>query len=583
MNDSIKKPAGSEKKPNLFEILKPYGWLTAGLILLGFATNGLNLVLPKIIAHGIDVFGQTNRIQTSVLWTFFLVSSGTFIFAYLQSIAQTYTSEKVAREMREKIVSKIAKQNYMYIQEVTASKLLTNLTSDIDNVKNFVGQAVVTIISSIFLIVGAAVLMIMIDWRLGLSVLATLPFIAFTFAFIFMRLKHIFKKGQENIDWLNKIINESILGSSIVRVLNSKDIETGKFEEANTRAKDIGIDIIKHFAVTFPTIGLIANLATLIILLLGGHFIINHTLSVGNFTAFVAYLGIIIFPIIMIGFLSNSISRASASYTRIFEVLNANDERDLGTIRGSLNGDIELKDISISFGEKEVLKDISFKVPAGTRTAILGPTAAGKTQIMNLLIGILSPTKGIVLYDNKPISEYNSESLHEQIGLVFQDSIMFNMSLRENIAFSKTVTDESLKKALETAELSEFVETLPGKLDALVMERGTSLSGGQKQRIMLARALALNPKVLLLDDFTARVDNNTEQKILKNIRKNYPDITLVSVTQKISSIEDFDQIIVLMEGEVLATGTHKELLNSSPEYNQIFDSQRSTNHYELHT
>lgn len=583
MNDSIKQPAGSEKKPNLFEILKPYGWLTAGLILLGFATNGLNLVLPKIIAHGIDVFGQTNRIQTSVLWTFFLVSFGTFIFAYLQSIAQTYTSEKVAREMREKIVSKIAKQNYMYIQEVTASKLLTNLTSDIDNVKNFVGQAVVTIISSIFLIVGAAVLMIMIDWRLGLSVLATLPFIAFTFAFIFMRLKHIFKKGQENIDWLNKIINESILGSSIVRVLNSKDIETGKFEEANTRAKDIGIDIIKHFAVTFPTIGLIANLATLIILLLGGHFIINHTLSVGNFTAFVAYLGIIIFPIIMIGFLSNSISRASASYTRIFEVLNANDERDLGTIRGSLNGDIELKDISISFGEKEVLKDISFKVPAGTRTAILGPTAAGKTQIMNLLIGILSPTKGIVLYDNKPISEYNSESLHEQIGLVFQDSIMFNMSLRENIAFSKTVTDESLKKALETAELSEFVETLPGKLDALVMERGTSLSGGQKQRIMLARALALNPKVLLLDDFTARVDNNTEQKILKNIRKNYPDITLVSVTQKISSIEDFDQIIVLMEGEVLATGTHKELLNSSPEYNQIFDSQRSTNHYELHT
>lgn len=571
------------KKPNLFEILKPYGWLTTGLVLLGFATNGLNLLLPKIIAHGIDVYGQTNKIEISILWTFFLAAFGTFIFAYLQSIAQTYTSERVAREMRGKIVSKISEQDYMYIQEVTASRLLTNLTSDIDNVKNFVGQAVVTIISSVFLIVGAAVLMIMIDWRLALSVLATLPFIAFTFAFIFMRLKHLFKKGQENIDWLNKIINESILGSSIVRVLNSKKVEIEKFTDANTKAKDIGIEIIKHFAITFPTIGLIANIATLILLILGGHFIINQTLSVGNFTAFVAYLGIIIFPIIMIGFLSSSISRASASYLRISEVLNASDKRDSGNKKDKLNGDIELRDVSISFGEKDVLKNISFKVPAGTRTAILGPTAAGKTQIMNLLIGILNPTKGIVLYDSRPISEYNSESLHEQIGLVFQDSIMFNMSLRENIAFSKTVTDESLKKALETAELSEFVDTLPGKLDALVMERGTSLSGGQKQRIMLARALALNPKVLLLDDFTARVDNNTEQKILKNIRKNYPDITLVSVTQKISSIEDFDQIIVLMEGEVLAIGTHKELLDSSPEYNQIFDSQRSTNHYELHT
>ncbi len=571
------------KKPNVFAVLKPYTWLTIGLVLLGFATNGLNLILPKIIAHGIDVYGQTGQILSSVLWNFFFAAFGTFIFAYLQSIAQTYTAEKAARELREKIVSKIAEQNYMYIQEVTAGKLLTNLTSDIDNIKNFIGQAIVTIISSVFLILGAAVLILMIDWRLALAVLATLPFITFTFAFIFMKLKHVFKKSQEVIDWLNKIINESVLGSSTVRVLNSKKIENDKFTQANTSAKDLGIKIVKHFAVTFPIIGLIANIATLIILLLGGHFIINQTMTVGNFTAFVAYLGIIIFPIIMIGFLSNSISRASASYARVYEILNASDKRDTGKLVESIKGDIEVKNVSVTFGEKTVLKDISFKVPARSRTAILGPTAAGKTQLMNILIGILPPTQGVVLYDDRPINEYNSESLHEQVGLVFQDSIMFNMSLRENIAFSKTVTDESLRKAIETAELSDFVDNLSNGLDELVMERGTSLSGGQKQRIMLARALALNPKVLLLDDFTARVDRVTEQKILKNIKSNYPDITLISVTQKISSIEDFDQIIVLMEGEVLALGTHKELLNSSPEYNQIFDSQRSTNHYEIQT
>jgi ATP-binding cassette subfamily B protein len=287
----------------------------------------------------------------------------------------------------------------------------------------------------------------------------------------------------------------------------------------------------------------------------------------------------------MIGFLSSSISRASASYARIFETLNTPDMRAIGKIKKTLDGDIELKNVSVAYGEenmkKTILKDISFKVPAGSRTAILGPTAAGKTQLMYLLIGILPPTEGQVLYDNISISEYDSESLHQQIGLVFQDSIMFNMSLRENIAFSKTVTDADLKKALETAELSEFVNTLGNGLDEMVMERGTSLSGGQKQRIMLARALALNPKVLLLDDFTARVDNATEQKILSNIKNNYPDITLVSVTQKISSIEHFDNIILIMEGEVLAQGTHKKLTETSPEYMQILDSQKSTNHYEI--
>jgi ATP-binding cassette subfamily B protein len=172
--------------------------------------------------------------------------------------------------------------------------------------------------------------------------------------------------------------------------------------------------------------------------------------------------------------------------------------------------------------------------------------------------------------------------LHLQIGFVFQDSILFNLTLRENIAFSKTVRDEDLEKAIRTAELKDFIDSLPEKLDTIVSERGTSLSGGQKQRIMLARALALNPKILLLDDFTARVDTNTERKILENVRRNYPDLTLVSVTQKVSSVENYDQIVLLMEGEVLASGTHTELMETSPEYVQIYDSQRSTSHYELH-
>ncbi len=191
------------------------------------------------------------------------------------------------------------------------------------------------------------------------------------------------------------------------------------------------------------------------------------------------------------------------------------------------------------------------------------------------------PTSGTITVDGRPIDSYDEDAFHQQVGFVFQDSIIFNLTLRENIAFSETMTDESLEKAIATAELTDFVNALPEQLQTVVSERGSSLSGGQKQRIMLARALALNPKILLLDDFTARVDTGTEQKILTNVQHNYPDMTLLSVTQKIAAVEDYEQIILLMEGEVIAKGTHLELIKTSPEYMQIYQSQRSTSQYEL--
>jgi ATP-binding cassette subfamily B protein len=216
----------------------------------------------------------------------------------------------------------------------------------------------------------------------------------------------------------------------------------------------------------------------------------------------------------------------------------------------------------------------------GSKTAVIGPTAAGKTQLLYLLTNLSHPTTGSIEFDGQPLDDYKKDDFHRQVGFVFQDSILFNMSIRENIAFSDSVTDESLEKAIATAELKDFIDALPEGLNTVVSERGTTLSGGQKQRIMLARALALEPRVLLLDDFTARVDTQTEKKILANVRANYPGITLLSVTQKIASIEDYQQIILLMEGEMIAAGTHSQLMETCPEYVQIYQSQRSTSHYE---
>ena len=573
----------SKPTPSLFSLLKDYRLLIVLLVILTVFGNLLNLVVPKIMSAAIDTFTKGNFTLSSTVIEFLVVSISIFILTYLQSIVQTYASERVARDLRTQLVAKISVQDYAYIQRANPSKLLTNLTSDVDAVKSFVSQAIASIISSAFLIIGASTLLLLINWKLALAVLVTLPVIAIVFYIVLGKVRKLFRRSQEAIDWLNKVINESILGSALIRLLNSQQYEYQKFLLANEEAKNIGLSILKLFASLIPVIVFVTNLSILIILTLGGNFIINGTMTLGDFAAFNSYLAILIFPILIIGFMSNVIAQATASYQRISEVLNSEHKKDIGHITTKLKGDLSIKNVTVSFGEKKALKDISFAAKAGTKTAIIGPTAAGKTQLLYLLTGLLEPTSGTVEYDGKPIDEYNKISLHQQVGFVFQDSIIFNLTIRENIAFSNTVKDKDLEKAINTAELREFIEGLPDQLDTIVSERGASLSGGQKQRVMLARALALNPKVLLLDDFTSRVDTKTEQKVLKNVQENYPGITLISVTQKISSIELYDQIILLMEGEILAKGTHNELMKNSPEYVQIFNSQQSTTNYELHT
>lgn len=581
-NTTTPKEVGAgPARTGLFGLLGRYKTLVFGLIILTFVSNGLNLAVPKILSRAIDTYLQQAFSSQALIVEFFLVGFFIFVFTYLQNIVQVYASERVARDLRNDLSARISMLSSAEVDTIGPAKLLTNLTSDIDSVKTFVSQAITSLVSSFFLIIGASVLLLLINWKLALAVLTIVPIIAGTFYYVLQNVRKLFKKSQEVIDWLNAVITESILGAALIRLLNAETYEYEKFLTANAEARNIGLKIVGFFASLIPVITFCTNLATVIILSLGGSFVVRGSMSLGDFTAFNSYLAILIFPILVIGFMSNVIAQATASYARIAEVFDRPIGKTGGTHTTSLRGDITVKNLSLIFGEKRALDDVSFEIKAGTKTAIIGPTAAGKTQLLYVLTGLSQPTKGTILYDGVDVNEYDKENLHHQVGFVFQDSVLFNLSLRENIAFNTTVSDEDLALAIATAELGDFIDTLPQKLETVVSERGTSLSGGQKQRIMLARALALHPKVLLLDDFTARVDTDTEQKILTNIAKNYPDLTLVSVTQKISSVEHYDQIIVLMEGEVLATGTHEQLLHSSPEYAQIYESQRSTNHYEL--
>lgn len=572
-----------KKAPSIFRLLLEYKGMIAWLTVLGIVANALTLYIPKLVAEGIDAYAVTGQYSIGLALWFIVLSIGIMVFTYAQAIVQTYVSERVARDMRMKLVDIISHQNFRFISDKNPAKLLTNVTSDIDAIKQFVSQAVVSLISSIVIIIGATVILLTIDWKLALAVLLIIPAIGITFYIILGRVRKLFTAGRAVIDGMNKVINESIVGAALVRVLDSVTAESVKFSDLNIESRTIGMKILGLFSFMVPTISFISSLGVLTVVVLGGYFVTTSAMTIGSFVAFMSYITILVFPILVLGFISTIIAQATTSYERLYEILSAAPELDVGTVATTLTGALAVSGVSLAYGERTILHDISFQIAAGSRTAIIGPTGSGKTQLLQVITGLTMPNTGTVQYDGVNIADYDRTSFYAQLGIVFQDSVLFNTTVRENIAFSTSVTDADLEQAIQASELGDFIATLPQGLDTVVSERGSSLSGGQKQRIMLARALAQHPVLLFLDDFTARVDSVTEQKILQNITTQYPHLTLVSITQKIAPIESYDQIILLVDGEVLAFGTHTTLLRDSIDYQLIYNSQRSTNTYELRT
>src|SRR6201995_3957784 len=338
------------RKPGITHLLKPYRGLILLLLVFTVAGNAINLWLPKIISHGIDAYTAGVFSFKSIITQFVIAVLCIFVFTYLQSIIQTYASERVARDLRTRLSDKISRQSSAFIEQANPSKLLTNLTADTDSIKLFVSQALVSIVSSVFVILGSSILLLTINWKLALCVIAIIPIIGITFAVVLKKVRALFKESRAVIDWLNKVINESILGSALIRVINSQQLEFDKFLKANTQARDLGLGIIRLFSGLIPVITFTANIATLAILALGGHFVIENTMSLGDFAAFNSYLVQLIFPIILIGFMSNIIAQATASYERITAVLEAPEIAETGTITGPLRGDVELKKVNLKFG-----------------------------------------------------------------------------------------------------------------------------------------------------------------------------------------------------------------------------------------
>jgi ATP-binding cassette, subfamily B, bacterial len=566
------------KKVTLRELFNKYKWFLIAITVFSLIGNSLNLFIPRLIGQTIDktISSSSQAIDSSfIVISLSVVLLGLF-FSLLEVGFGAWFSEKFGKDIRILTFSNLSKQPYQYVIKEGTANIITVFNSDIENVQQNFTSSLSYIFQAIFLLIGSLILMFITSWKLALVAVLAFPIIVIAFAIIFKTIGTLFQKAQENLTDLNSRIGENINASTLIRVLSSFDQEKNKYLKSVTESKNISINIVKSFSLLLPLILIISNIVTLIFLYYGGRLVSGNELSIGNITAFISYFQLLIAPIFILGFTSQGISQALTSWNRIEKILNADFQIKDGDYKtDKLKGDIEVKNLYLEYEGKKVLDNVSFKIKSGQKTAIIGPTGAGKSQLLSILVGLNQPTNGEVIIDGINIQNWNKASLLQNIGIVFQESLIFNTSFYQNIILDREVSDNKLQMAINTVQLREYVNQSNFDQNRIMDEKGANLSGGQKQRVTLARAIVTSPQIVLLDDFTARVDNDTEKKIRSALEQNYPKTQIIQVCQKIDSIKDYDNIIVLMEGQLLGQGKHEELLIKCHEYKQIYESQQT--------
>lgn len=563
--------------------LRSYTRDTTGALLALLLVSGANLLVPQLIRIAIDD-GIAARESEMVLLTvagLIGVAIVRGVFTFLQGFLAERASQGVAYDLRNALFAKLERLSFAYYDRVQAGQLITRITNDVEQVRVFAGNGVVQLVSAFVMLIGTTVLLLVINWQLALVALATIPPI-FVVMFVFIRrIGPLFGRLQQSLGRVNTILQEDLVGMRVIRAFRGERRETARYRAANAELLDNNLLVLRTFSNNFPLVFLFANLGTLAVIWLGGRQVIGGGLSIGELIAFNSYLSFLLFPILTIGFQAAGISRAGASALRVFEVIDepedlvdAPDARPLPP----LDGRVELRDVHFRYpgSERETLQGVSLIAEPGQTVAIIGSTGSGKTTLVHLIPRLYDVTRGAVLIDGHDVRAVTLASLRSQVGIVLQETLLFSGSVRDNIAYGRPgASREDIEAAARAAQAHEFITALPQGYETTIGERGLGLSGGQRQRVAIARALLVNPRLLILDDSTSAVDTGTEAAILDALDRliREKNRTVFVIAQRISTVRDADQIVVLDEGRVAAVGTHAELLDTSPTYCEIVQSQ----------
>lgn len=530
-----------------------------------------------ILDQGIEA-GRMDIVIWGAIITVVLAIAGS-IFSFVQGVLAARTAQGVAYDLRNDLYAKIHALSFSYHDRAQTGQLLTRATSDVEMVHRFVGRGFIQFVSAILMLIGSVTLLVITDWQLALIMLVLMPLTLGIFTLFASKARPLFSRIQQRLSDLNTVLQENLVGLRVVKAFAREPYETRRYAQANQKLFNLNIVVGRLLAVGIPLIFLIANLAQLTVYWVGGYQAIAGRISVGNLVAFTNYVMMAFFPMLMLGMIITMISQAGASAERIFEILDAQSEvveKGDATELKVIKGRVTFEHVYFRYFEsgEMVLKDINFVAEPGQTIALLGATGSGKSTVINLIPRFYDVTAGWVKIDGYDVRDVTLDSLRQKIGIVLQETTLFAGTIRENIAFGRP--DASMKEiiaAAKTAEAHDFITSFPEGYETPVGERGVTLSGGQKQRIAIARAVILDPRILILDDATSNVDYETEYAIQQALDRLMENRTSFVIAQRLATVLNADQILVLDKGEIAARGTHEELMRESAIYAAIYDSQ----------
>jgi len=571
----------------LFPLLKPYTsqivWAFVSLVLIVVVDLMIPRQIQRIIDDGIAV--SDNGVVIAAALTMIGLSLLSMVMTFLNTLFSTRISESLAADVRDKAYRQTQAYSYSNLDQLSTGELLVRLTTDVNQIKNAVSVVLRMVFRAPLMFVGALIILIITSPTLSLTLAVLLPLIIFAIVWYSGKTAPMFKGVQTRLDRINNILSENISGVRVVKAFVREQWEISRFGKANAAYTEANIEVNALVALLFPTLLGLINLGTAAIIYFGGFISINSpgVLTTGELVAFINYLMITVFPIIMLGMVLPQIYAANASAERIFEITETavtilDKPNAIELQRETVRGRVVFENVAFDYdGEVEqdaVLVGIDFVAEPGETVAILGATGSGKTSLISLIPRLYDVVEGRVTIDGHDVRDISQDSLRRNIGFALQTAVLFSGTVADNIRFGRpNATDDEVVMAATAAQANEFIMAKPDGYEAHVEQRGRNFSGGQKQRLAIARALAVQPKILILDDSTSAVDIETESKIQDALADLMADTTIIVVAQRISTVLAADKIIVLDHGKIAAMGNHRQLIESSPIYQEIYESQ----------